>query len=134
MQMQVGFVEKVVLIIIQSFVGLKWTKKETKIGLGHTEIIRSIAVSPNNQRVVSGSNDKTVKIWDSESGSLIHTLAGHTGWVNSVAVIDNQRVVSGSRDKTVKIWDSESGSLIHTLKGHTHEVTHAQNATAQNDT
>ncbi len=71
-------------------------------------------------RIVSGSSDKTIKIWDGDNGSLIHTINGHIKSVSSVAVSpDGLRVVSGSYDTTIKIWDADDGSLLHTLKGHT---------------
>jgi hypothetical protein len=91
---------------------------------GHTDWVRAIAVLPDGKRAVSGSNDRTLKLWDMESGELIQTLEGHTGWVNAIAVIpDGKRAVSGSDDGTLKLWDMESGKLIQTLEGHTGEVT-----------
>ena len=76
-------------------------------------------MSPDGRRIVSGSSDNTVAVWDLESGALIHRLAGHQGWVSSVAVSpDGRRIVSGSDDKTVAVWDLESGTRIHQLTGH----------------
>ena len=48
---------------------------------------------------------------------LLKTLRGHTGDVNSVAILGPDRIVSGSLDKTVKIW-STNGTLLKTLRGH----------------
>ena len=71
-----------------------------------------------SQRIVSGSEDSTVKVWDAATGSCVRTLEGHGGWVNSVAVSpDGQRIVSGSGDRTVKVWDAETGSCVRTLEG-----------------
>ena len=67
------------------------------------------------------SDDKTVRIWDSESGKLISgPFEGHTDYVRSVAFSpDGTRIVSGSDDKTVRIWDAESGKLVAgPFKGH----------------
>ena len=75
----------------------------------------------DGSRVVSGSLDKTVKVWNVETGELLHTLEGHSGWVMSVAM-DGSRVVSGSEDKTVKVWNVETGELLHTLEGHSKVV------------
>ena len=90
---------------------------------GHSSSVISVALSKDGQRVVSGSDDKTVKIWDATSGECVSTLEGHSSVVMSVALSeDGQRVVSGSRDKTVKIWDATSGECVSTLEGHSSEV------------
>ena len=74
---------------------------------GHTGWVNSVAYSPDGQQIVSGSHDKTVKIWDANTGKELHTLTGHNGSVFSVAFSpDGQRIVSGGGDKTVKIWDA----------------------------
>ena len=57
----------------------------------------SVAVSPDGRRIVSGSYDQTVAVWDLETGTRIHGLTGHQEWVSSVAVSpDGRRIVSGS--------------------------------------
>jgi WD40 repeat protein len=68
---------------------------------------------------VSGSNNKTIKIWDAETGQAPLTLRGHASTVYSVAFSpDGKRIVSGSLDKTIKIWDSETGEHERTLQGY----------------
>jgi len=55
-------------------------------------------------------------VWDLESGDELRTLAGHTGWVNGVAVSgDGRRAISASSDQTLKVWDVESGEEIATF-------------------
>jgi WD40 repeat protein len=69
---------------------------------------------------VSGSDDKTVRIWDAILGTVQHTLKGHTSFVTLVAFSsDDLRIVSGSYDRTVCIWDAISGTIQHTLEGYT---------------
>ncbi len=86
---------------------------------GHQNIVRAITTSIDGRFIVSGSDDKTVKLWDMEKGHLIKTLEGHDGYVLSVFISpDNRRIVSASSDKTVKLWDLEGGHLIFTLEGH----------------
>jgi WD40 repeat protein len=91
---------------------------------GHTSGVSSVALSSDGSRIVSGSDDRTVRIWDAASGTVQHTLEGHTYRVTSVAFSsDGLRIVSGSADETVRIWDAASGTVQHTMKGHTEEVT-----------
>ena len=69
-----------------------------------------MAFSPDGRRIVSGSDDKTVKVWDAATGQETLTLKGHTGEVHSVAFSpDGRRIVSGSYDGTVKVWDASTG-------------------------
>ncbi|KAL2137636.1 hypothetical protein VTI28DRAFT_8723 [Corynascus sepedonium] len=70
-------------------------------------------------RLVSASNDYTVKIWDPATGQCVSTFEDHSGWVTSVAWShDATRLVSASDDWTVKIWDPATGQCVSTLKGH----------------
>jgi WD40 repeat protein len=76
-----------------------------------------VAVSPDSRRIVSGADDRTVAVWDLESGTLIHRLTGHEAVVRSVAVRpDNRRIVSGSDDHTVAVWDLDSGQRLAVLR------------------
>ena len=78
--------------------------------LGHTGQVTSVAISPDAKRIVSGSADKTVKVWDVATGRELLSLKGHTDAVRSVAFSpDGKRIVSGSGDKTVKVWDAGNG-------------------------
>jgi WD40 repeat protein len=90
---------------------------------GHAEIVHSVAYSPDCKRIVSGSDDYTVKVWDADKGKEVLTLKGHTSGLRSVAYRpDGKRIVSGSMDKTLKVWDAETGKELLTLKGHTSHV------------
>ena len=71
---------------------------------------------------MSGSVDKTVRVWDADRGVEIGSpLQGHTEYVTSVAFSpDGTRIVSGSVDKTVRVWDADRGVEIGSpLQGHT---------------
>ena len=84
---------------------------------GHTDWVRS--VHANGRHIVSGSRDKTVRIWSLADGKLLRTLKGHTDYVNSVQLTpDGAHVVSGSDDTTIRIWRAADGSCLRTLKGH----------------
>ncbi|KAL3587909.1 hypothetical protein FPOAC2_13808 [Fusarium poae] len=91
---------------------------------GHGSSVTSVVFSADGQRLASGSDDKTVKIWDAATGVCEQTLEGHGHWVMSVVFsADGQRLASGSYDKTVKIWDAATGVCEHTLEGHGYLVT-----------
>ena len=78
---------------------------------------------PDGRRVVSASKDKTLKVWDVETGKCLATLQGHNPTVSCVAIFpDGSRVVSGSWDKTLKVWDVATGECVATLKGHSNCV------------
>jgi len=87
--------------------------------LEHTSDVHSVAFSSNGEHVVSGSSDKTIKVWNVATGRLEQTLNGHTNWVLSVAFNnDGTKVVSGSSDNTIKVWNVATGETEQTLNGH----------------
>jgi len=91
---------------------------------GHIETVEVVAVTPDGRRAVSASADRTLKVWELETGRELHTLAGHTHLVRAVAVTpDGRRAVSASEDQTLKVWELETGHELHTLAGHTGEIT-----------
>jgi len=87
--------------------------------VGHSGGVTSVAFSPDGTRVLSGSGDKTIKLWDAATGALIRTFAGHSYRVSSVAFsTDGSRVLSGSLDGTICIWSVTTGErLVNLIAG-----------------
>ena len=85
-----------------------------------------VAFSPDGRHIVSGSGDKTVRVWDAQTGQSVRDpLKGHDDFVTSVVFSpDGRHIVSGSADKTIRVWDAHTGqSVIDPLKGHDDFVT-----------
>jgi WD40 repeat protein len=87
---------------------------------GHEDSIGRLAWSPNGKFLATPSKDKSIRIWDAESGEYLRDLRGHTGWVYCVSWSpDGRTLASASDDTTIRIWDADSGRHHRTLNGHT---------------
>jgi WD40 repeat protein len=90
---------------------------------GHSEAVRSAAFSPDGQRVVTASGDRTARVWNAATGRLLAKLEGHSDTVNSAAFSpDGQRVVTASGDRTAWVWNASTGHVIAKLEGHSEAV------------
>ncbi|OCK86489.1 pre-mRNA-splicing factor prp46 [Lepidopterella palustris CBS 459.81] len=87
---------------------------------GHAGWVRSLAMDPDNKFFVSGSADRTIKLWDTPSGTLKLTLTGHISAVRGLAVsARHPYLFSCGEDKMVKCWDLEqSNKVIRHYHGH----------------
>eukprot|EP00879_Flechtneria_rotunda_P003134 GHRR01003356.1.p1 GENE.GHRR01003356.1~~GHRR01003356.1.p1 ORF type:complete len:504 (+),score=202.78 GHRR01003356.1:1894-3405(+) len=86
---------------------------------GHLGWVRSIAFDPSNEWFVTGSSDRTIKLWDTGSGQLKLTLTGHIEQVTGLAVSPRHPYMfSCSLDKEVKCWDLEHNKVIRNYHGH----------------
>ena len=92
---------------------------------GHEGPICSIAVSPDGTQIASSSQDRTLRMWNVNSGKAHARFTGHTGVVYSVAFSpDGTLIISGSSDSTVRIWNTQTGKEVRPpLYGHTTCVT-----------
>ncbi len=86
---------------------------------GHQGVVSCVTFDPQGGMLASGSDDKTVNLWEIQSGKLLRTFRGHRKLVRSVA-FDPQggTLASGSLDHAVRLWETRSGELLRTLKGH----------------
>ncbi|WP_162183031.1 WD40 repeat domain-containing protein [Neosynechococcus sphagnicola] len=89
----------------------------------HTKQVQAIALSGNRQWLASGSYDRTVQLWQVQTGRHHLTLTAHTDYVTTVAFSpDSQLLVTGSWDRTLKLWRPESGELLDTLPVYSNRV------------
>ncbi|MCB0532877.1 MAG: caspase family protein [Saprospiraceae bacterium] len=87
------------------------------VPIGHSEMVSSMAFSPDGKTILTGSYDHTAKLWDLD-GRMLQTFNGHAAEVLSVAFSpDGKTILTGSADKTAKLWDLD-GRMLQTFKGH----------------
>ncbi|TFK17156.1 WD40 repeat-like protein, partial [Coprinopsis marcescibilis] len=85
--------------------------------------VLAVGFSSDGTRIVSGSEDKSVRVWDASTGEMLKELEGHTGSVFSVGFShDGTRIISGSADESVRVWDASTGQMLKKLEGHTGSV------------
>jgi len=95
-----------------------------RIFKGHSDLVLSVAFSSDGKYILSGSDDKTLKLWDIETGREIRTFKGHLNYVRAVAFDpDGKYAISGSFDDTVRLWNVSTGREIRTFRGHSRWVT-----------
>jgi len=88
----------------------------------HSDKVSCVAFLPDGKKLVSGGEDRTLRIWDAQTGSLLRTMNSSTVIMAIACSADGNLIASGNFDKTIKIWDVRAGLLLRTLKGHSGSV------------
>ncbi len=84
---------------------------------GHGEDILAVKFSPDGKYLVSGSLDKTIILWDIQSGAQLRQFNGHTELIIDLDFSpDGQWIVSASHDKTARIWETATGKAVRILQ------------------
>lgn len=99
-----------------------WTKGRAKYIRfpGHSNHVVT-CLQFDSEKIISGSDDQCIHVYDTVTGSRLKKLDGHEGGVWALQYRGNT-LVSGSTDRTVRVWDIEKGICTHTFRGHTSTV------------
>lgn len=90
---------------------------------GHQHWVQSVAIAADGRRAVTGSWDKSVRLWDLADAKLIREFKGHADMVNSVALSPTgESILSGSGAGAIFVWDAETGEKVGQFSGHRKRV------------
>ncbi|KAF4744417.1 Dynein assembly factor with WDR repeat domains 1 [Perkinsus olseni] len=95
-----------------------------KILRAHILPLTNCAFNKSGSKFITGSYDRTCRVWDTMTGDELVSLEGHRNVVYALAFNNpfGDKIITGSFDKTARIWDAESGQCLHVLVGHTTEI------------
>ncbi|KAI0112494.1 WD40-repeat-containing domain protein, partial [Nemania sp. FL0031] len=90
---------------------------------GHKGGVNTIAFSPDDTVIASGSGDKIIRLWSSATGEYLQTLDSYTDNISSIAFSSDSRFIApGSRDNAIRLWLFATGEHLQTFEGHTSAV------------
>ncbi len=88
-----------------------------------SHFIHTCAFSPDNRKVISGSHDKTIKVWDLEKGKELKSLCGFNEIRVCIFSPDAKHIISGDDMGALIVWDTQTGERLHILDGHNYSIT-----------
>jgi WD40 repeat protein len=97
-------------------------KPQATLG-GHTDTVTAAAWAPNGKVLVTGSRDKTARVWEASGGKPLRILGEHGAPVTAIAVAGDGKVATGSADKIVRVWPAKGDTATQSLAGHRNTVT-----------
>merc|ERR1719468_337630 len=83
---------------------------------GHGRPVTGLAALYDGMRLASTAKDRTVRVWDVESGEVLTTLVGHLSFTLCAVPLAAPLLVSGSSDRTLRVWDMEAGCELAKLE------------------
>jgi WD40 repeat protein len=90
---------------------------------GHNGAIEGVVVSNDGQTIFTGSQDKTIRGWNSRTGEVARVIEAHTTYVQCLALSsDGRQLASGSQSGEIRLWNATNGRLLRSLTGHTNTV------------
>ena len=90
---------------------------------GHRGPVTDVRVSPDGRLVITTSRDNDARVWDAETGRLVHVLRGHFGPLETAAFSPDGRWIVTGGPTTAGLWDADLGALVFFLRGHSVPVT-----------
>jgi WD40 repeat protein len=91
--------------------------------IGHTNVVRSLAFSPDSQLLATASFDSCWRLWDVQTSKMLGCYAGHTNWIWDLTFSpDGRFIASCSADLTIRLWDVATGNLLQVFAGHPLEI------------
>lgn len=98
-------------------------KSDAYFAFAEHPAVFGLATTPSGARIVTGGEDGSVAIWNTQTGELLHRTTGHMGRVNRIAMSPSgEWFVTASYDKTARVWNTGTGKPLRELKGHMGEL------------